>query len=1050
MKKIIEGRRFSGSMQMTAVVVAVAFIGMCYDKAQHSASIASEVAPLPRVRTPLPPPQPPSHEELLAGSVVQWSRSIETVLSKPGAPTMSSEGVEPLLQQLGRLEHENLEEFAKVERHLVENKLPAELLTRHQEVVRAFQAEVSSLRGVLSAVQGARTPQERVRLAAKARELVASKFQEERHRPVDLKRLPFRAPQQKAPEPVLSADGLRARLSALGTDARASGADATGPVELTAEPSPADLAPTDDVQLTQAIQDLAASLGHEPARIFNWVHDNIRFLPTYGSVQGSQLTLLARQGNAFDTASLLIALLRASNVPARYVYGTVQIPAAQARGWVGGVPTAQAAQELLGMGGIPIAAVVQGGTVTHLRLEHVWVEAFVDFEPSRGAVHKQGDTWVPMDASYKQHERQAGLDLRSETSESFIDILTNVYSGAQTDSTGGITELHPGYVEEKALADGQEALRQLEAKFPNLTNEQLAGTLRIAPRMSSVLDANLPYDLISRGASVSALSAGLRHAVTLRLYATPLDRALDYPDLEARVSLPVLNSRRLSFKYAPASAADAQLIQSYVTAGASSVPVYLVRMIPQVQLDGVTLAQGSVVTMGTKQSWELVLSGPNDPGGYPDVYDITVGSEGVFGIDGNGLTREVVQARYDAVQEVTVAENMHQVALRFFWQHDYFDEFAANMRNVFKQRLPSAGLFSYPLEVRYLFGLPRWGSYNGRTMDVKRVMLAVSAESNQARFDYMSQAGMQGSYLEGAVLDQVFGRMQGTSSSSAQVLIDAAEAEIPIYSINQTNVATVLPMVSVSEDVRQEITAAIAAGKTVLVPRSDPRGVTGYVIQDPETGAAAYLIEGGLSGGVGEACERQPQGQPVQVPQLSTFDKLMLVLMILAILGLMFTPGGQGPGLAVARVVVAIVFAAILAPSNAYAAQPQVCCIPKQVPHLGGNLVHDRCADLVPPNVYPGYDVKVDGKNFDALSDDKTLWEAKTDNFDNCRTPFCQYVLLPMRMASYRRQLAKYQESAHYCNYSFALAAGDPRLVAAMDGLYDRVELSELCLQPLK
>jgi hypothetical protein len=45
--------------------------------------------------------------------------------------------------------------------------------------------------------------------------------------------------------------------------------------------------------------------------IYNGVHDNIQFIPTYGSLQSSQMTLETKSGNAMDTASLLIALLRA-------------------------------------------------------------------------------------------------------------------------------------------------------------------------------------------------------------------------------------------------------------------------------------------------------------------------------------------------------------------------------------------------------------------------------------------------------------------------------------------------------------------------------------------------------------------------------------------------------------------------------------------------------------------------------------------------------------------------------------------------------------------
>ena len=43
--------------------------------------------------------------------------------------------------------------------------------------------------------------------------------------------------------------------------------------------------------------------------IFDWVHNNIGYYPTTGSVQGSQLTLDMRRGNAFDISALLVALL---------------------------------------------------------------------------------------------------------------------------------------------------------------------------------------------------------------------------------------------------------------------------------------------------------------------------------------------------------------------------------------------------------------------------------------------------------------------------------------------------------------------------------------------------------------------------------------------------------------------------------------------------------------------------------------------------------------------------------------------------------------------
>jgi hypothetical protein len=59
-------------------------------------------------------------------------------------------------------------------------------------------------------------------------------------------------------------------------------------------------------------------------------------------------------------------------------------------------------------------------------------------------------------------------------------------------------------------------------------------------------------------------------------------------------------------------------------------------------------------------------------------------------------------------------------------------------------------------------------------------------------------------------------------------------------------------------------------------------------------------------------------------------------------------------------------------------------CEPVPAPyHLGGNQLHNKCADRTPNNSFPGGDVFVSGKNFDALQlATRTLWEVKTDNFD--------------------------------------------------------------------
>ena len=56
--------------------------------------------------------------------------------------------------------------------------------------------------------------------------------------------------------------------------------------------------------------------------IFNWVRDNISYSFYYNSAKGAVGTLNAKTANCCDNTHLLIALMRASGIPAKYMHGT--------------------------------------------------------------------------------------------------------------------------------------------------------------------------------------------------------------------------------------------------------------------------------------------------------------------------------------------------------------------------------------------------------------------------------------------------------------------------------------------------------------------------------------------------------------------------------------------------------------------------------------------------------------------------------------------------------------------------------------------------------
>ncbi|ATB32820.1 DUF6310 domain-containing protein [Melittangium boletus] len=92
-------------------------------------------------------------------------------------------------------------------------------------------------------------------------------------------------------------------------------------------------------------------------------------------------------------------------------------------------------------------------------------------------------------------------------------------------------------------------------------------------------------------------------------------------------------------------------------------------------------------------------------------------------------------------------------------------------------------------------------------------------------------------------------------------------------------------------------------------------------------------------------------------------------------------------------------------------------CEPRPVSHLGGDALHDWCADTFPPNYYPGKDVLVDGKRFDALQvGAPVLWEIKTDRFDTY-TPFLRNRVISDQVEELRRE----REIAVACGYGFVV-----------------------------
>nr|WP_164021025.1 DUF6310 domain-containing protein [Pyxidicoccus trucidator] len=92
-------------------------------------------------------------------------------------------------------------------------------------------------------------------------------------------------------------------------------------------------------------------------------------------------------------------------------------------------------------------------------------------------------------------------------------------------------------------------------------------------------------------------------------------------------------------------------------------------------------------------------------------------------------------------------------------------------------------------------------------------------------------------------------------------------------------------------------------------------------------------------------------------------------------------------------------------------------CRPVPVRHLGGNDPHNECADKIPNNSFPGWDVLVNGKNFDGMVlTTRTLWDVKTDDFEK-QPPRSQRFFVRMKLPGLRLEA----KLARECRYDFII-----------------------------
>lgn len=739
------------------------------------------------------------------------------------------------------------EEFKATGKRLKEKGLSGKIRKRHRDFVKHYESNMAELKKNVRAVSKAHKSEFKG-AADKALKHLDKVKPPKRHSPFNPNKLPVSATKELT-APVIKRSAMNydesydyyAELERERLD-RPVLLAATG--DLSGIIDPGYLAETVEVKFTQEITDLATELGNDPIKMYEWVRNYIKYEPYYGSIKGARQTLMEKAGNDYDQASLLLALYRSSGIPARYASGTVEMPVEQAMNWVGGAKTPEVAGKIFATNSIPSKLLVEGGVIKYISLEQVWVEAWVDMEPSLGALAGSGGKrWTPISPSFKEMYIQEGKDIAKELpfdEEAYLSHLTNT----------------------PPLAD---YLNQLDDYYTSVYKgffiESLHGTV-VMPKRFEIFAGTLPYMVKSVGRKFEEVPSGMRHTVGLGLMP-------EYGEMvTVNKHLAEIAGRKVTLSYASASDIDSATIASY--GGLLNTPAYLVQVTPQIKIEDTVILTGEAMTLGGKLSLRTDLNGP--AANWPRAVETKEVSYGIhFAIGITALDYPSMQ-RHNNSKKLLDMEGrlsdslnamdddagvlLHNMIIEYFAQFTSTNKSLEGVHSIIDVKMPSLALLSATVDYGVSFGVAMSPpTMDGFTTDAYYLMSSPTALNGEAasRKAFLEQSGLASSYLEHRTVENLLIDVPNVLSfSTIKIMQIAKEQGIEIVDVSKSNIASILPTLEIAEFDKQLITDSVNNGKIVMVPTRNIdynwfKGL-GLIVRDPATGAGAYLISHGFYG----------------------------------------------------------------------------------------------------------------------------------------------------------------------------------------------------------
>ena len=598
------------------------------------------------------------------------------------------------------------------------------------------------------------------------------------------------------------------------------------------EAQAADYAASAEAPLSPLILAKAASLGNDYSRIVDFVRSQVRTQWYAGAQQGAEGTLRTLAGNDVDQASLLIALLRASRAPARYVRGVLEVSSADLAASLG--VRGDKVGLALAAAGVAHKPVIRGGRIAAYAIEHVFVSAQLPLSNYRGsAADLAGATWIPLAPALKPHRLQpaagalarAGIDAQAFIEEHL----------AQTRSDSPLQRL-------RTQLDSR-----LAALSPPLRYDDLLAQHTVDAPPLELLPTSLPAPTVAITGEYAELPGELRQYVRIVLRSASDENAP--VALEARLPLSQLVDRRVSISYQPASIADGAIVDAY--GSMSAAPPYLYQVRAQLQIAGQAAVLGSAaIDSGIAHRLEISLQGPAGESGFAQ--QLTAAGYAAIVVDAQAgqppQQPDTIAIAGDS--EPAAARLLGNLGARYLRDWDSADAELARLAGVSVIRpFPAIALVLNQYRIERVAGVVQSQSWRGVALDAafRPAEAFAQIDDNAAERDWTALSALQGSSLEHRMFEQQW-RVDSISADKGLQL--AREQGIPVEALTP---ASGTGSLNQPPEVVAQVAAWLARGYLVDIPRNplvlQAWSGSAWRVRSLSTGETGYFIAGRLAGG---------------------------------------------------------------------------------------------------------------------------------------------------------------------------------------------------------